>query len=343
MRLPVNRNLPLAALILLSACGGGASVRDVPPPAANGPAADYPMVIGAPFVIDGVTYSPSDTMNYDAVGIATVGPDGGGAISAAHRTLPLPSYVEVTALGTGKTVLVRIERRGPMTGSGLIELSPGAAAQLGLAAIAKPGVRVRRVNPPEMERAALRQGQQAPDRMDTPKSLLAVLQRKLDQQMGIVAPPVVEPQAVAKPDASTEQAKPSTTPTVTPTLPKSGAKAVTKPASRYEVPPKVTPAAPAVKTNPEAKPQVKPKPETQPNVQPAAAAEARGSYFVQIGAFSSKANAEAAAKKAGGAVSQSGKLWRVRLGPFADADKAGPALAKARSAGYSDARIQRAN
>jgi hypothetical protein len=61
-----------------------------------GPAGDYPMVLGAPFMVDGVTYTPADTMNYDAVGYA--GEDGGEGISGAHHTLPLPSYVEVTAL-----------------------------------------------------------------------------------------------------------------------------------------------------------------------------------------------------------------------------------------------------
>ena len=115
MRLPVNRTWPLAAAILLTACGGGASIKNVPQQAANGPAADYPVVLGDPFTVDGKTFTPVDSLNYDAVGLAVAGSDGGGAISAAHRTLPLPSYAEVTSLGTGRTILVRIERRGPMT------------------------------------------------------------------------------------------------------------------------------------------------------------------------------------------------------------------------------------
>ncbi|HEX4848184.1 MAG TPA: SPOR domain-containing protein, partial [Novosphingobium sp.] len=84
------------------------------------------------------------------------------------------------------------------------------------------------------------------------------------------------------------------------------------------------------------------KPAPAPAPKPAAA-PAKGQFFVQVGAFSSKANADAAAKKAGGSVVQAGNVWRVRTGPFATETDARAALAKAKSAGYSDARIQRAD
>lgn len=297
MRLPVNRNLPLVALVLLAACGGKGHVDSASTGArapASGPAADYPVVLGDPFVVDGVTYTPTDRMNYDAVGRGTVGGEGGSAVSGAHRTLPLPSYVEVTSLETGRTILVRIERRGPMNGNALIELSAGAAAQLG--AGGNGPVRVRRVNPPEAERALLRSGQQAPARMDTPKSLVAVLARKLEQQEGLGQPaPQIAPPAIGE--------------------------AVQVPA------PTPQPAQPA-----------QPKPQPQPSM-PAAS----GGFVIQIGAFSDKARADKAAARSGGTVSPAGKLWRVRIGPFATQAKADAALAKARAAGYSEARVQRAN
>lgn len=321
MKLPVNRTWPLAAVALLTACGGSASVKDVPAPAANGPAADYPMVLGAPFTVDGTTYTPVDTMNFDTVGFASSGSDGGSSVSAAHRTLPLPSYVEVTSLSTGKTILVRVERRGPMFGSSIIELSPGAIAQIGFAGASNMPVRVRRVNPPEIERALLRTGQIAPPRMDTPKSLLAVLQRKLDLQMGIPAKPVLAdtvPDGAASP-APVNNSQVQTQPVSQPVA----MKPVSKPAGTKAEPPT--------------------KPPVSSPVKPATSRLVTGSWFVQIGTFASKANADAAAKKAGALVSASGKLWRVRMGPFGDADKARPALAKAKSAGYSDARIQRAD
>jgi rare lipoprotein A len=62
---------------------------------------------------------------------------------------------------------------------------------------------------------------------------------------------------------------------------------------------------------------------------------------VQIGAFSQRGNAEAAARKAGGSLVQAGSLWRVRSGPFSSGDEAERGLAKARSAGYAGARIVR--
>src|SRR3546814_5701897 len=70
-------------------------------------------------------------------------------ISAAHKTLPLPSYVEVTSLETGRTILVRINDRGPFVSGRVIDLSSAAAEQLGMKRKGVAAVRVRRVNPPE--------------------------------------------------------------------------------------------------------------------------------------------------------------------------------------------------
>jgi rare lipoprotein A len=308
MRLPVEKLLPLAALTLLSACGGAnARPQSVAATAATGPEADYPVVVGDPFVVDGVTYTPVDRMNYDAVGYAGIGPEGGAAVSAAHRTLPLPSYIEVTALDTGKTILVRVERRGPMSGSNLLELSPGAAAQLGVVGRASAPVRVRRMNPVEQDRAALRMGQPASARMDTPKSLLVVLQRKLDGQDGIVRP-ALPPKVEPKP-----KVKGKTPPVV-------AVKAPAAPKVAPKAPPPVAKAPAVVKT---------------PEAPKAPAVAANGKFFIQVGAFSSKANADTSAKKVGGSANAAGNLWRVRTGPFATEADA--------KAGYSDARIQRAN
>ena len=309
MRFRADHALPLAALTLLAACsGGGARLDSTPqvPISSYGPAADYPVVLGSPFTLDGVTYTPADKMNYDAVGYAVLSGEGGETVTAAHRTLPLPSYIEVTALDSGKTITVRVERRGPMQGKGLIALSPGAAVQLGVTGQPNAPIRVRRVNPIEPDRAMLRSGQPAPARMDTPKSLLVVLQRKLDQQEGIVrTAPVASPSPV-----------PASAPAPAP-----------KPAQ-------------GIKPKPAPAPTPAPMPKPAPVAAPAAQT---GKFAVQVGAFSNQANAKAAASKVGGSVSAAGKLWRVRMGPYATAAQAKAALAKARSAGYSDARIQHAD
>lgn len=285
MRSPVSHVLPLAALLL---AGGAAIAKPAPQRPATGPAADYPVVVGEPFTVGSQTYAPVDKLNYDEVGQASVGgAESGGRISAAHKTLPLPSYVEVTSLTSGRTILVRVERRGPMSNEILIELSPTAAGQLGLSPTERVAVRVRRTNPPEPERALLRAGERAPERMATPKGLLDALNRKLQQQAPIATP--------AAPTRETPGRK--------------AAKA----------------AAPAPRPAPVAKP---------------AASDA---LVVQIAAFSTRQRADAAAAKLGASVVPAGRLWRMRLGPFTARAEAEAALAKARAAGYSDARIQRAD
>jgi rare lipoprotein A len=198
MRLQINHLVPLAALVLLNGCvSAGDAPALAPAPLANGPSADYPVVIGEAFTIEGVTYTPSDQLNYDAVGHAAVAADVGQGIAAAHKTLPLPSYVEVTSLNTGKTILVRVEERGPMVNDRLIALSQAASVQLGLAGGNGAPVRVRRVNPPEQERAMLRAGEAAPERMETPQALLKVLNRKLAENTPLAAAKPAPASAVA--------------------------------------------------------------------------------------------------------------------------------------------------
>jgi rare lipoprotein A len=359
MRLPVNLNLPLMAVVLL---GGGLAVSHVSaktlePLATSGPAADYPVTIGAPYTIDGVTYTPTDALNSDNVGYAVAGSDGGEAISIAHKTLPVPSYAEVTSLDSGKTILVRVERRGPMTNDRLVELSPGAAAQLGLSGASKAPIRIRRVNPPEVERAMLRTGGQAPSRMDTPQSLLTVLKRKLDPEL--VPPPVAAPDAATAPTpvaVTPEPARkprgrrPAATPPVTVVPPSQPAAnpapyqpAMTMPEGVELVSVPVVQAVPGqtvVDTNSGA--VVQPLPATSDAKPRTSARFTRGSLYVQAGAFGEKANADAAASKLGATIRPSGNLSVVVLGPFSSRREAEAALAKARQAGYRDARIQSA-
>src|SRR3546814_14815878 len=85
-------------------------------------------------------------------------PDG---ITAAHKTLPLPSYVEVTSLQTGRTILVRVNDRGPFARGRIIDLSKGAAEQLGIRAAGTAPVRVRVVDPHERDQKRLRDGKHA--------------------------------------------------------------------------------------------------------------------------------------------------------------------------------------
>ncbi len=186
-----------ATILSLTSCSSDGT--DVPVSAgqlsAESNISDLLVKIGDPYTVGNVKYTPEDVALYDDVGFAGwYGNELAGSstangeaflpngVSAAHKTLPLPSYVEVTALDTGRTILVRINDRGPMTNDRLIDLSEGAARQLGVLDKGIAAVRVRRVNPPENERAALRAGQAATVRMDTPESLLKVLRDKLSKQ-----------------------------------------------------------------------------------------------------------------------------------------------------------------
>ncbi|MCW1383521.1 SPOR domain-containing protein [Novosphingobium sp. KCTC 2891] len=316
----------LSAALALAGCGGAAFSKTPLAPAADrlGPAGDYPVTIGDPFVVDGVTYTPSDSWNYDAVGYA-VEVDGPG-VGGGHRTLPYPGYVEVTALDSGKTILVRIDRRGPATGDALLELTPMARAQLGFAPGVRAAVRVRRVNPPEQERALLRTGQLAPARMDTPPGLLAALKRKL----GIAPAPVAvldgSPAGTARP------ALPGTRPAAI--SPRIVGKPVEKPVEKLGEKPgpskPVVAAAPSSASASKATPPT-PKAAAQPAARPV-------THYVQVGAFSTRERAQTAARQVGGTVSEAGKFWRVRIAASGKAD-ADAGLAKARRAGYADARV----
>lgn len=313
-----------AALSVLSACGMVDGKADSRPtlsapiaPVSTSVASDVPVKIGAPYKVGNVTYEPVDDPSYDETGYASwygaerAGHDTAngepfvpGAITAAHRTLPLPSYVEVTALDTGRTILVRVNDRGPFTGGKLIDLSRGAAEQLGIVSAGKAAVRVRRVNPSEPEKGLLRSGVRAPARMDMPEAVLVELRKRLPGQAE--APPPPAPKLAAAP------------PTAKPDMPKPSA------------PPKAPQPAP-VASKPPAPISVK--------QAPVAAKPMAKPVMVQVGAYSSKQRAEDIAKKLDGAVTPSGKLWRVRVGPFADRAAGQHSVDKAAASGFPGARI----
>jgi rare lipoprotein A len=69
------------------------------------------------------------------------------AMTAAHPTLPIPSYARVTSTSSGKSVVVRINDRGPFHSSRIIDLSYTAAYKLGLLGSGSGQVRVRSIDP----------------------------------------------------------------------------------------------------------------------------------------------------------------------------------------------------
>lgn len=167
------------ALLLVALIGGCAGPgprpapdyrRDGPPTAAVDLAAIRDAVPRAeplcqpcarPYQVEGVTYRPlASAAGYQTRGTASwYGREFHGratsngeaydmlAMTAAHPTLPIPSYVRVTHLGNGRSVVVRVNDRGPFRHGRVIDLSYVAAAKLGLIGPGSGPVEVRAVLP----------------------------------------------------------------------------------------------------------------------------------------------------------------------------------------------------
>ena len=76
------------------------------------------------------------------------------AMTAAHKTLPLPTYVEVTNLNNGRTAIVKVNDRGPFHDDRLIDLSYAAATRLDILPTGTGQVEIRAIDPDEMGTAA---------------------------------------------------------------------------------------------------------------------------------------------------------------------------------------------
>jgi rare lipoprotein A len=100
--------------------------------------------VGKPYVVGGREYVPHEDANYSAEGLASwYGDDFHGrytangeifdmnSISAAHPTMPLPSYARVTNLSNHRSIIVRVNDRGPYVGNRLIDVSVKTAKLLG--------------------------------------------------------------------------------------------------------------------------------------------------------------------------------------------------------------------
>ena len=138
--------------------------------------------VGAPYTIAGHTYVPAEDPHYSAKGVASwYGDDFHGrltangevydmnSMSAAHTTLPIPSYVRVTNLSNGRSVILRANDRGPFVANRLIDVSVRAAILLGFFGSGLAPVQVEYVGPAPLEgsddnmlAATLREGEPAP-------------------------------------------------------------------------------------------------------------------------------------------------------------------------------------
>jgi rare lipoprotein A len=112
--------------------------------------------VGRPYKVAGRWYVPREVASYDRTGVASWYGSAFhgrrtangevfdmGALTAGHPTLPLPSYAYVTNLQNGRTIMVRVNDRGPYVNDRIIDLSWRSAKELGFAARGLARVRVR--------------------------------------------------------------------------------------------------------------------------------------------------------------------------------------------------------
>lgn len=141
--------------------------------------------IGKPYQVRGTWYTPKAVKKYSKVGLASWygpnfhgGPTANGEmydqnhLSAAHKTLPLPSYVRVTNLDNDTSVIVRVNDRGPFVSGRVIDLSKKAAEMLDMTSQGVAKVQVDYVGP-------------APETSDDMAYLLASYKKQADLPEGV--------------------------------------------------------------------------------------------------------------------------------------------------------------
>ena len=294
--------------------------------------------VGNPYQINGVWYAPEEDFHYDATGIASwYGPGFHGrrtangeifdqnALTAAHPTLQMPSIARVTNLQNGRSVVVRINDRGPFAHGRIIDLSRQAAELLGFRAAGITRVRVVVLTDESLQVAQAygRQGGRPPrpaegrvvaaaaGGAERSPGTAAPSRRAASSPRGPLAPPPVTPQTAAAPPRGPERLLPATP------GPAAGALAM--------APPPTTTV-----------------PTYGPPLEPAA-----GNVYVQVGAFTVFANADRLRSRLAGmgpvtiasTAIDGVDFHRVRLGPFASVDPANDALAQAIADGHGEARL----
>jgi rare lipoprotein A len=168
--------------------------------------------VGKPYTVAGRTYTPEEDASYVAEGTASwYGADFHGrrtangeiydmdSVSAAHPTLPIPSYVRVTNLGNGRSIIARVNDRGPYHRGRVIDLSVRTAKLLGFYENGVARVRVEYVGRAALAgsddtrlAATLRHGAPAPSpaeiRLAEARALPSALRRQASASRDVPTP-----------------------------------------------------------------------------------------------------------------------------------------------------------
>jgi rare lipoprotein A len=178
--------------------------------------------IGNPYEIDGTWYYPREQPDYDETGIASwYGPSFYGkrtangeilthdSLAAAHRTLPMPVNVRVTNLENGRSLILRVNDRGPFAKGRIIDVTERAAKLLGFIQAGTARVRVTFVS-----RANLPNGQPQPS--ETPPEMAGAVPAAPTEQVDVAQLNNVPGAAMAPPGQ--QHPMPSPPPAASPSM-----------------------------------------------------------------------------------------------------------------------------
>lgn len=333
--------------------------------------------VSAPYRLNGVVYRPREVDRFDEDGIASwYGEMFHGrrtangeiydmeALTAAHPTLPLPSYARVTNPRNGRSLVVRINDRGPYARGRIIDLSWAVASLLQIHVAGTAPVRVQYLGPAPLdgndgyERRVLAGQPWAGPRIAYARSpAKAIRYRHADAELSQADPEpearlrfAAATQAPAMPERNAAREAPATPPAARPRPSALAEKfaARTETRSAPKPPPKLLAnAAPAMV---KAKPQPKSQPKAAATASTGQTANIAAAYYVEAGLFNQKAKAdELAAILADIAPAYvepvtigDRAVHRIRLGPFARDDAANAAVERIRAAGLTGAHVENA-
>jgi rare lipoprotein A len=174
----IKNFLIIVCVFLFTACGSKKNYRTIPlgcvkvsDPSQLSPIRAPGYKIGTPYKIKGKWYTPCEDFEYEEIGYASwYGRECHGKrtangerfhmgdLTAAHRTLPLSSYIHVTNLDNGKSVVLRVNDRGPYAKRRIIDVSRRGAQVLGFHLKGEAKVRVRILKDASMKVAGLKKG-----------------------------------------------------------------------------------------------------------------------------------------------------------------------------------------
>jgi rare lipoprotein A len=263
------------------------------------------------------------------------------SMTAAHTTLPIPSYARVTSSINGRSIIVRVNDRGPFKSDRIMDLSYVAAYKLGIIGPGSGEVTVQELTPSDIRVMLAKQGSE-------PQPSSATASRSLPAE-GLKAPTMIAAQAPYATPARASMAAGS----ALSELPESDLDtnvAAGEPIAERPLPPIPVPLPPLSESprtlSPQnASPRALPPRDEVAQIAAASGASsaqsAAGGVYLQFGAFGEPANAQSLVARLGrqltgtgippARVDQAGRLFKVSVGPYADRQAAQQALETASS------------